>query len=222
MSVRFDAAGDRISYSGTLPNPSGTGLTLLGWWRVRVDRDDFSTYCRISTSSGASTVGTLSSSASGLNINYFTGGGSVTNVFANAVDEWFAVAAVLNGTACTVYVRTESTSTISSSNTVSVSTPDQMCIGGRSSADSSEWFNGAAAYVRIFAGALTQAQVEAEWNANQAVLKSNLFADWPLTDATNLRDISGNGRNLSAGSTAVSSEGGPQIRSFSARFMAGA
>jgi len=219
MAVRFDAADDRISYTATLPDPTSGGITVLGWWRIRVDRNEYSTYCRISSSGGANTVGTFASNPDGLGVTYYTAGGSVTVGYSGVVDEWFGAAFVVNGTTCTVYARPEGGATTTTSGTVSSSVPNHFCVGGRAVADPIEWFNGDAAYVRMYSGLLTQAQIESEWNSSEAVLKTGLFGDWPLTEASNLNDISGNGRHLTAGSTPVSSETGPGMGSVGARFL---
>lgn len=65
MAVRFDAATDRVNYSGSgLPDPE-TAFTVTFWAYLSVDRDDFSAMARLSASSGASTVANISTHGSG-------------------------------------------------------------------------------------------------------------------------------------------------------------
>lgn len=209
MSVRFDAASDRIHFAGTLPNPAATGLTIMGWFRLRADRDDFSTYWR--TSSGGGTLHTVATSVGGLGCNVFTGSGSLADTYLNVVNEWVHIAVADNNGSVTQYVTPDGGAITLQSGVIGSGTPDQVCIGGRHSGVADEWLNGAAAHVRVFASVLTQAEVEAERDSATAVLTA--WADWPLTVHTDLTDHSGNGRNLIAGTTATTTEEGPPLAS---------
>jgi hypothetical protein len=208
VAVRFDAADDRIYLAATLPDPAITGLTVLGWWRIRVDRDDFTCYYRTS-SGGNGTIHTVAAGSTGLGVNVFTGGGSIVDTYANVVDEWFAMAVVDGGAGVTQYVRPAGGSTVSQSGSVTSGIPVQICIGGRALTDAGEFLNGAAAYVRVFADALTQAELEAEWSSGTAVLPA--WADWPLAVASDLTDHSGNGRNLTPVGVGPTTESGPPV-----------
>jgi hypothetical protein len=207
-SVRFDSAGDRLYLAATLPNPAATGLTVLGWWRIRVDQDTFTDYYR--TSAGG-TIHTVASGVSGASVNVFTTGGEITATYINAVDEWIGIAVVDTGAGVTQYVRTGTGSIVSKSGNVGSGTPTQICIGGRSNTDATEWLNGNAAFVRVFADALTQTEVEAGWNSASPVLTA--WADWPLQGADDLEDHSGNGRHLTPVSTTPTTEDGPPVAS---------
>lgn len=213
MSTRFDAASDRISFAGAM-FAVGSGFTATAWAYVSVDTNDSATFARLHASSGGSTVVTWATDSDGLaGPNYFTGGGSVTNATNMAVGAWRKIAISCSGTTGKSYVNINdgSTPTEADSGTVGVGTPDGITLGGRAPADSSEFFNGRLAYFRIWTAELTQVQIEAEWASATPVVTSGLWADWPLTDSTDLTDHSGNGRNLSAGSTAVSTEADPPL-----------
>ncbi|MEU8756215.1 LamG-like jellyroll fold domain-containing protein [Streptomyces chartreusis] len=211
MSTRFDAAGDRISFAGTM-FAVGSGFTITAWAWVSVDTDTFATIGRLHASSGATTVVTWATGGDGLSgPNYFTGGGTVTNATNLAVGAWRKIALTCSGTTGRSYIATVGGATEVDSGTVSVGTPDALTLGGRAQADSSEPFNGRLAYVRVWTAELNQTQIEAEWASTTPVVTSGLWADWPLTDSTDLTDHSGNGRNLSAGTTAVSTEDNPPL-----------
>ncbi len=211
MSTRFDAASDRISYSGSM-FAVGSGFTITAWAYVSVDTDANATFARLHASSGGSTIATWATGSDGLSgPNYFTGGGSITNATNMAVGAWRKIAISCSGTTGRSYVNTIGGTTEVDSGTVSVGTPDGITLGGRAPADSSEPFNGRLAYVRVWTAELTQVQIEAEWASTTPVRTANLWASWPLTDATDLTDHSGNGRNLSAGTTAVSTEADPPL-----------
>jgi hypothetical protein len=211
MSTRFDAAGDRISFAGTM-FAVGSGFTITAWAYVSVDTDANATFGRLHSSSGGSTVATWATGSDGLSgPNYFTGGGSVTNATNMAVGSWRKIAISCSGTTGKSYVNTVGGTTEVDSGTVGVGTPDGITLGGRAPADASEPFNGRLAYVRVWTTELTQVQIEAEWASATPVITASLWADWPLTDSTDLTDHSGNARNLSAGSTAVSTEADPPL-----------
>ena len=211
MSTRFDAAGDRISFAGSM-FAVGSGFTLTAWAYVSVDTDTFATFARLHASSASTTVATWATGGDGLSgPNYFTGGGTVTNATNMAVGQWRKIALSCSGTTGKSYIATVGGATEVDSGTVSVGTPDGLTLAGRGPADSSEVFNGRLAYVRIWTTELNQAQIEAEWASTTPVVTSGLWADWPLTDSTDLTDHSGNGRNLTAGGTAVSTEDNPPI-----------
>lgn len=210
MAIRFDAAGDRVHLTATLPAADDTGRTVCGWFRTRVDRDDFSTYWRLSSSGG--TVQTCAANSDGLDINLFTLSGSLADTYANSVDEWVYVAVTDNGTTVTQYAIPLDGATVSQNDTVGTGAVDQICIGGRASGDATEWFNGNAAYVRVFADTLTEAEVEAESASTSAVLTA--WADWPLVE--DLDDDSGNARNLTVVSGEPAYEAGPNIEGTNA------
>jgi len=211
MSTRFDAASDRISFAGSM-FAVAAGFTITAWAWVSVDTDANSTIARLHSSSGGSTVATWATGSDGLSgPNYFTGGGSVSNSTNMAVGAWRKVALTCSGTTGKSYVAAVGGGTEVDSGTVGVGTPDGITLGGRSSSDSSEPFNGRLAYVRVWTTELNQTQIEAEWASATPVITASLWASWPLTDSTDLTDHSGNGRNLTAGTTAVSTEADPPL-----------
>lgn len=213
MSTRFDAASDRISFAGTM-FAVGSGFTMTAWAWVSVDTNANATFARLHASSGGSTIVTWATGSDGLaGPNYFTGGGSVTNATNMAVGAWRKIAISCSGTTGKSYVNTVGGTTEADSGTVAVGTPTGITLGGRAPADSSESFDGRLAYVRVWTAELTQVQIEAEWASATPVVTASLWADWPLTDSTDLTDHSGNARNLSAGTTAVSTEADPPLSS---------
>lgn len=209
MSYRSDAATERVYLSATLPNPATTGLTVMGWFRIRVDRNDFSTYWR--TSTGGATIHTCATDTTGVGVNLFTASGSLVDTYINAVDEWVHIAVTDNNGTVTQYVTPDGGTITSQSGSVGTGTPDQICIAGRHSGDASEWFNGGSANVRVFADVLTQTEIETERDSAEAVLTA--WSDWPLSTGTDLNDVSGNGRHLTAVGAGGTTEEDPPISS---------
>lgn len=216
MAVRFDAATDRITYTGTSPTPS-SGYTATCWLYISVDRNDFSTFLRLHAASGATTVINAACGSDGVTPEIFTAGGSSPGPQSLPVAGWARVAITVTGTTSKVYVATGSAgATMSTTGNVGSSgatAATGFTVGGRSAVDGSEWYDGRIAYLRMWTTVLTQSEIEAEWAAATPVRTSLLWADYPLLLASNLLDQSGNGRHLSAGSTAVSTEGDPPVSS---------
>lgn len=212
MAVRFDAATDRISIAASLPDPA-TAITITGWAYVSADTGTNATMCRVHATSGASTAVTFATDgAAPAGAGYFTAGGSITSSTQSPVGAWRKVAITCTGTSGNLYVATVGGATDNDAGTVGgAASPTGLTLGGRSPVDGSEWFNGRLAYWRVWTAVLSQAEIEAEWASTIPVRTANLWADWPLETHTDLTDHSGNGRHLSAGSTATTTEDGPPL-----------
>lgn len=208
MATRFDADTDRISYAGSVPDPA-SGFTLTAWAFLSVDRNDNSTFARLFAGSTTATLATDTNGTDGP--AYFTAGGSLVATTDFVVGEWRKVAYSCTGTAGKVYAATPAGATeVVSGTVVGAASPTGITLGGRSPSDATEWFNGRLAYVRVWSAVLSQAQIEAEWVSATPVVTTNLFADWPLADASDLTDHFGD-HDLVAGSTAVTTEDGPPV-----------
>lgn len=217
MSQRSDQASDRVSYTASPPPAPATAFTATFWVRLRVDRDDFSTMMRLHSSSGGSTTVNITTGSSGTTPIVVSPGnsGGIIGTDALAVDTWRMIAVTVAGTGATdgkIYTKAIGGSTNTVTGQVSGgSTPDGITLFGRSSGDSTEWFNGGLAYVRVWSAVLSQAEIEAEWASATIVRTSGVWANWPML--TNINDISGNNRHLTAGTTALSTEDDPPLAS---------
>ncbi len=207
MAVRFDAATDRVSYLGATDVPATYTATM--WVYLSVDQNTFSTFFRIWTTAIA-TVVTVATDADGTSgPSYFTGSGSISNTTNFVVGEWRKVAITRTGSTGQIMVNTVGGTTEVDSGSVSTNVPDGLTIGSRAENDGNEWWNGRVAQVRLWDTVLTQGQIETEWASTAPVVTSGLWADWPLAVHTDLNDASGNGRHLTAGSTATTTEADP-------------
>ena len=211
MSVRFDADTDRISYSGSLPDPA-TAITATGWVYISTSTGNPTTFFRL-WNAGGSTVATVACNSAGVvNPGYFTAGGQAFISTSLSVGAWYRIAITCTGTSGIFYLAPAVGATTSGSGTVAGgATPTGITVGGRGPSDASESFDGREAYVRVWSSVLTQAEIEAEWASVTPVITSGLVADWPLLVHTDLTDHSGNGRDLVAGATAVTTEADPPI-----------
>lgn len=212
MAVRFDATTDRITYAGALPNPAD-GFTLTFWAMPIVDTNNNATLARLHVVAGDTTSITVATDVDGLGgPGFFTVGGSVIHPTGMALSQWRKLAVTQLGTVGQVYEATELGATVLASGTVGgAANPTAITLGGRSVADATEAYDGRLTYVRLFNTRLTQAQIESEWTSTTPIATGSIFADWPLSTASDLTDHSGNGRHLSAGSTAVTTEPGPTL-----------
>jgi hypothetical protein len=212
VAVRFDAASDRISVAGTLPDPSA-GFTLMGWTYVEVSTGTNATYARVHAASGASTTATVATDGGPpAGPAYFTAGGSIVSSTQAPVGAWRHVAITCLATDGVLYVAAPGGATDSDTGTVGgAASPTGLTLGGRSPTVPDEFLNGRLAYWRLWSTQLTQVQVEAERVATTPVVTANLWADWPLATADDLTDHSGNGRHMVAGTTPVTTADGPPL-----------
>jgi hypothetical protein len=212
-ATRFDAASDRVTYtggSGAPPTPSA-GWSASWWAYISTDRNDFSTMLRLHASSGGSTVLNLAMSSSGTAPGAFTAGGTVQVSTQLTVATWYYLAYSVSSTTATIYVFDTAGALVTSvSGTIGGGTPDALTVGGRSAGDSTEWFDGRISRLRIWSRVLTQAQFAAEQFATNPVGAANLWEHWPLTGAGDLSGAAG-GHNLTAGTTATTTEAGPPL-----------
>lgn len=217
MAARSDAATDRVSYTASAPPDTATAFTAAFWAYLSTDQSANETLFRLHASSGSTTRLTVATNSGGTTPNLFTPGntGGVSCGTALGTGAWCRIACTCSGTSGTAYGASGAAgATTSGTGTVSGgSTPDGITLYGRSASDSTEWFSGRIAFFRIWAAVLTQAEIEKEWMSPVHVRTTNLWSDWPLLGGTpgvggaiDLSDISGNGRNLVAGSTALSPE----------------
>lgn len=208
MAVRLDAAADRLSYSAAAPPAV---FTITGWVYLSVDRDDYSAIGRLWTGA-LSTVVTWSTDGDGTSGPWaYTGGGSIGSSTGLAVGEWRRVAITRTGSSGQILTATPTGSTEVDSGAVGTATPAGITLGGRDTGDPNEWLNGRLAYVRIWDSVLSQAEIEAEWASATPVRTSGLWADWPLSSATDLTDTVA-GRTLAVASGgSLTTEDGPDL-----------
>lgn len=209
MSARSDAPTDRVTFTGPCPDPAA-GFTLLGWIRPTADLNAFSAIARASAS-GATSFN-FATQADGVTLSYLTPGGNVVTPYALTVMQWTRFAIQRNGATATVWYGNETGPLASTSGPVGgAANPDQITLWGRSASDGSEWFQGDQQYIRYYSSVLTGAEIASELNAINPVITAGLFAHWRLTNGADLADASGNGRHLTAGSTALGTADGPPI-----------
>jgi hypothetical protein len=214
-AARFDAANDRISYTGGATPPDTTGMAFTCWVYLSVDQNDFSTIIRTHASSGGTTRVNLATGSSGETPCIFSPGNTsgVISPMALVVGTWRALGFSIASSVGTLICASADLVTVQSATGVvsGGSAPNSFTLGGRAPSDASEWFNGRLKYPRLWTSTMTQSEMLAEWASTTPVRSSGLWGSYVLSGPSDLNDTSGNARNLTAGSTAVTAEAGPPI-----------
>lgn len=213
MAARSDAATDRVTLSSA---PSMATITIAGWARIEAaSAGSFNPIARFYTNSGDASSWIVGfKGANGRTPSVYSPG-NTTGISAaeQTLSTYVYVAATLSGTSAQLLYGNTPGSLTKVTGTVAASgTPDRLTFFGRSAADGSEWLNGTLAYWRIWTAVLSDSELAAESLAADPVRTSGLWADWDFAVAA-LTDGSGNGRNLTAGSTALSSATDPTLGS---------
>lgn len=204
MAVRFDAITDPLSSTSS---PPGDIFTVTWWGYLSADRNTFSTMWDASKSTSEYFQACTASdgiTASVFISGYQLAGGAMT------VGAWHRFALTRSGSTLTLRQGGE-TGSLTTYNKTSVpfATPTKLYIGG--SVFSGEWFNGRIAAFKHWSSVLTVAEIDAELAQYAPVRVADLVRYHPFTTSPGLADESGNGRTLTAGSTATTTEAGPAI-----------
>jgi hypothetical protein len=209
-AVRFDASTDGLSYAATGPDPAATGYTVTFWAYMSVQQTADSAMFRYggNNTSGTSTAN-IEASSGGVVPKVFTTGGTYASNLTMSVRAWYRIAYTITTGGTGTFYTAAATGSVDVASGAAATTQRDLHTVGLSGDGSGEFWNGRIARVRVWSAALTQAQVVAEWASTTPVVTSGLWADWPLASASDLTDHSGNGRHLTAGSTAVTTEAGP-------------
>lgn len=203
MAVRFDAANDRY-LGGAI---SGNTATVLCWAYISNDRNNYSNIWIIYSDTETTTVAGLGSDVDGTSMLLFDSA-FTTLVGPNMVaNTWYCFAAVMSGTAWSLYYGTDPQSlTLVSATRVALSSPPTFTIS-----NGTEWFDGRVANWKIYTAALTAQEIQNELAQYQPVRTANLLEYRPFVNAETI-DYSGNARSLTAGAGTATTEAGPPIR----------
>lgn len=205
MAVRFDAATDRYVGAGL----SGSVATVICWLYISVDRNASSTAWSMAGASAEQAV--LQTRVDGVTIGLWDAafGAEIVGP-AMSVDTWYAVAAVMNGTAWSLYTGTDPGSlTLASATRTALSSPTSLRIGNERT--DTEFWNGRVANFKRYTAALSESEIRTELLQYQPIRTANIVDYFHFVNAGTV-DYSGNGNTLTAGSTATATEAGPPIR----------
>ncbi|MFI6302188.1 hypothetical protein ACIBCH_09975 [Amycolatopsis thailandensis] len=189
-------------------------ITIAGWAKIEAaSGGSFNPIARFHINSGDSSswiVGFKGTNGRTPSV-YSPGNSTGISAAEQTLSTYVYVAATLSGTSAQLLYGNTPGSLTKVTGTVAASgTPDRITFFGRSAADGSEWLNGTLAYWRIWTAVLSDSEIAAESQSADPVRTSGLWADWDFAAAA-LTDSSGNGRNLTAGSTALASATDPTV-----------
>jgi hypothetical protein len=211
MAIRFDALTDaaQVSVAGL----SGGAFTLTGWVVLATDLNTYTGIASLESAGGPAVA--LSTKVDGTTFTAWDNAGTETGALGTisatvgvVTPVWYRFAVVQNAGTQSLYIGTTvgaltKGSKVQTNNT----TPDKIVLGSTLFAD---YFNGRLASVKFHVGALSDDEVALELSQYRPVRSDGLIAWYPLI--SDLKDYSGNGRDLTAGSTATAIEDGPALR----------
>lgn len=209
MSVRFDAAADRLLRTTDLPDYNAP-YTWMAWVYLVSDLNATSIFYSLNRNDSASDMDEVRTTASGtiLQIRAAIGGSVGTNV--NGTDlslgVWYHLAMVReSATSLKLYLN----GTLDITNTRDVTgrtAASRMENGARGTSNISR-SDSRVAYIKAWSTNLTQAEVQAEMNVIPAVKTDNLYGEWKTPPGSGrITDSSGNGRDWTEGGTLTDEE----------------
>lgn len=212
MSIRFDASTDALTNATGLPG-NGEQVTITCWVRIAVDRNDYSNLVSLQTAVPGRKIA-LAFGSDGATLRALDDAlNGPTSGAPLSTSTWYAVAAVLNGTNCTLYWGIDSQN-LSSNSTASFVTSgpgtnpvSDMIVGSN---PFGFWLNGSLANLKIYEASLTNTEIAQELGQFEPVRVANLL-HWYAFKTVDLNDASGNGNVLTAGSTSVTADTDPPI-----------
>lgn len=207
MAVRFDASGDRL-YTTANP-PTASAYTLCGWAVLDVDRNDFSAIGSIENAlTNAGVTQNVVTDSDGTTVRIYSGSGFSTGGFVPGIGTpffWSITATSTGVNGVTGRFRTASQNTFTSFQRGGNSfTPSHIFIGNDSY---SEWLNGRVWNVKQWNRALSEAELLIESYYARPMFPASLNFWWPLHNANDTADRSGNGRNPTVGGTLTTQDG---------------
>lgn len=215
MAIRFDAAGEGLSRSTSLP--SATAFTLCGWFKIVGDGAGSNEYlCAIGDTDGTDWLVFYTRVSGTYSVRlYSPAAGAPVSAGSISTGQWYFGALSCAGTGATdakARFAALGATTFSSASVPGVAfTPTALAFGDTLSYG--QWANAAVAGWKLFDRALTDAELLAEMYRLTPASTTNLNLWTPMvhnTAANAVRDFSGNGRDWTAVGT-LSVEDGPPV-----------
>lgn len=212
-ATRFDASTDALTGTGTTGLPTTT-YTVTVWLYISATTGSYGSPVSIWDSTAASVYSTLdlvTESSDGTTLTTRSGNGAThLGAFTQSTATWYFAAITASGTSVTLWHGDESLGALSStSGTLTLATtPDTIAVGTNIYGN---YFNGRVAAVKIWNAVLSQTELNAEAAQYAPARTTNLLRYYPLNASPATADQSGNGYNLTAGSTGTVFETGPSI-----------
>lgn len=203
--ARFSADGQDYTYALALGTQAN--LTVCGWFKLAVDRNDYSTIFSIDNGTGDNWL--MQTGVDGTTMNTVFDATTQQSMGAMSVGTWYFICLSTAGTSGSIHYRTAaspSLTTVAVTGVTASVNAATLRIG--ESPWGAEWWNGCGNAVKVYTAALTAADALQESMQYVPVRTANLVAFYPLVrpEAT---DYSGNARTLSGGAGATREDGPP-------------
>lgn len=205
MAVRFDASTD--VYTATTGMPTGGTYSFTCWVCLDADQNNYTAV--VEFQQGADVGLWLEAFADGTTIGLGSVSTDMAGGRATTVGQWSRFGVSLNGTSCTLVHGGDSGALTTSSGTLTgiPTAPTKLFVG---SDEYNAWLNGRVAAFKVWNATLTTAELAVELTQYVPVRGANLLRWHPWVGAETT-DRSGNGNDLTAGSTATATGDGPPI-----------
>jgi hypothetical protein len=206
-AVRFTTGTDY--YFNTAGMIAVAPFTVAFWGKIVVDRNNFSTFCGFDLSTANQFL--METAVDGTNLALYHVNSTERLIGQLTVGTWYKIAYVVSGTTITCW-RAAAGSAVASAAAGSYTafTPTTFDIGN--CRRTNEFLNGSVAAVKIWAAALTQAELDAEFTQYDPIRVANLNRYYSFGWGPQTVDQSGNGRTLTQGAAAPTEDtAGPPI-----------
>ena len=210
MALRVSA--ENQAYTGSLGLGSQANFTLCLWANISVDQNAFSSAITLDGGATTDSVG-FQTTTDGVQQRIVYDDSNATNLAIMTVGTWYFMAVSVSGTTGTAYMKTASAATLTAT-TANPTTSGFTLNNIRMSTftDAGQWMNGRIAHVKLWTAALTATEMFVEANNGRPFRYANLVGWWPLHNLGDFTvDYSGNGRSLTAGAGAATTEDGPGV-----------
>lgn len=205
MAILFNATTDGTT--AAVSGLTGGTYTLLGWVYLAVDLD---TYSGIASLEGTTPSCSLSTRVNGTTLTAWDTAGTEPGLAGTTVTvgTWYRFAVTVGSGTTALYSGTTTGALAKvSAAQAQDSSPTRIAFAKSVFGD---YFNGRLHAIKVWNATLSDDEVAVELSQNRPMRSAGLVAWYPAID--DLKDYSGNGRDMVAGSTAVTVEDGPSLR----------
>lgn len=205
MAARFDAATDQLSATTSLTD----GFSITFWGKISVDLNAFSTFYNLGQAAFTN-FSLIQTGTDGVTARITAQGGNDNPMQAMTVGSWYRFGVTKSGTTLNAYMGPATGAlTTYGPYTTAITPAYGFLVFGASDTAGSEFLNGCIASIKVWNSvAISAAEVESELQRYVPIRPTT--RSYPMIGAE-VTDYSGNGLNLTAGSTATATEDGPPI-----------
>lgn len=199
-------SADGQEYTQGLALGALSALSLCVWFKLSVDRNDYSTIFFVDAGTGDNWG--MQTGADGTTMSTVFDASTQQGMGALTVDTWYFACLATSGTTGTLYHKTAGASSLTAVAVTAASGVTATTLRLGDSPWGAEWWNGGINAVKTYSVQLTAAEAHQESMQYAPVRTANLLGFYPLV-RPETTDYSGNARTLSGGSGATREDGPP-------------